>query len=135
MCLEVCVFALTQVEDFMLWLSSGCQCVCSCRHGRLAQQQRQQQRQESEQRGSRHGHRLLQNHRPAHVPCFLYHTHTYIHRCTHTHNTQRQHTSRDNEPCHNKGPNAGSFSSSFEFPLQLRKRGVLGSPISTFTYT
>ena len=40
----MCVFALTQVEDFVLLLSSGGERVCGCRQACLAQQQRQQQR-------------------------------------------------------------------------------------------
>lgn len=93
-CLEVCFFkALTQVKDFMLWLSSGGKCVCSCRQRCLAQQQRQQQRQQQKQRRSWYSHRLPENHRPAHIPRFLYQAHADVRKQVHT---QEQHPSGDN---------------------------------------
>lgn len=82
-CVRFCVFALTQVEELVLRLASRGECVCSCRQRRLAQQQRQQQRQKEEQRRSRYSHRLSQNHRPAHVPRYLYQA-ASTRRCTYT---------------------------------------------------
>ena len=118
------MFALTQMEDFVLWLSSWSESVCSCWQGCLAQQQRQQQRQKQEQRRSRHSHHLPQNHRSAHIPRYLYQAASVL-RCTYTgtrtaHTQTQLHTSGDNELCHNKGraldssPVALSFHYSWE---------------------
>lgn len=120
---------LTQVEQLVLRLSRG-ECVRGCRQRCLAHQQRQQHRQKDERRRSRYSHLLEQNHRPAHVPHYLYQA-ASPRRCitqllteppAHT----QQLTSGDNEPGHNKG-RALDYSP-VEFPLLLRKRVFRGVP-------
>lgn len=133
------VFPLTQVEELVLRLASGGECVCGCRHRCLAQQQqRQQQGQKDEQRRSRYSHRLTQSHRPAHIPRYLYQA-ASTGRCTYTgtHTVQhtQQHTSRDNEPGHNKGRALDCSPLAVSFHCCWEKKGILGSPISTFTYS
>lgn len=65
---SMCVFALTQVQDFVLRLLPGRQSVRGSRQGCLAQQQQQR---EKKQRRSGRSHRLPQDHRPAHTPRYL----------------------------------------------------------------
>lgn len=76
-----------------------------------------------------------QNHQQVHISCYLYQVES-TRRCTQTGTVPtQQHTSRDKEPRHNKGEALDSSPVALSFHCSWEKKGILGSPISTFTHT